>query len=193
MVLVQSNCVSPGQDCFGGIETFEKTTGQAVGAAASVLTQQSDQALTRDCVLLCRQSAACSAFTLEYDNFRCVAHDADTAGRAELRTERPNTNLFEKICFRGKTFALINEAYEKTKKNVTNANGRKNIADDSRSGRQLTSTTDRNIGQVRDLIVADRKITIDNISEILGISYGSCQKNIGKHLNMKKLCGYFVP
>ncbi|UYV62570.1 hypothetical protein LAZ67_2001123 [Cordylochernes scorpioides] len=49
--------------------------------------------------------------------------------------------------------------------------GRKSIADDSRSGRPLTSTTDRNIGQVRDLIVADRKNTIDNISEILGISY----------------------
>ncbi|UYV72301.1 Transposase [Cordylochernes scorpioides] len=43
------------------------------------------------------------------------------------------------------------------------ADGRKSIADDSRSGRPLTSKTDRNIGQVRDLIVADRKITIDNI------------------------------
>ncbi|UYV75906.1 hypothetical protein LAZ67_13001759 [Cordylochernes scorpioides] len=40
--------------------------------------------------------------------------------------------------------------------------GRKSISDDSRSGRPLMSTTDRNIGQVRDLIVADRKITIDN-------------------------------
>ncbi|UYV72250.1 hypothetical protein LAZ67_9002345 [Cordylochernes scorpioides] len=38
--------------------------------------------------------------------------------------------------------------------------GRKSIADDSRSGRPLTSTMDRNIGQVRDLIVADIKITI---------------------------------
>ncbi|UYV78466.1 hypothetical protein LAZ67_16001517, partial [Cordylochernes scorpioides] len=49
--------------------------------------------------------------------------------------------------------------------------GRKSIADDSRSGRPLTSTTDRNIGQVCDLIVADIKNTIDNLSEILGISY----------------------
>ncbi|UYV78645.1 hypothetical protein LAZ67_16002263 [Cordylochernes scorpioides] len=64
---------------------------------------------------------------------------------------------------------------------------RKSIADDSRSGRPLTSTMDRNIGQVRDLIVADRKITIDNISEILGISCGSCQNIIGDNLNMIKL------
>ncbi|UYV69362.1 hypothetical protein LAZ67_6003327 [Cordylochernes scorpioides] len=59
-----------------------------------------------------------------------------------------------------------------------------------KSGRPLTSTTDLNIGQVRDLIVADIKITIDNISKILGISYGSCQK-IGEHLNMKKTLWLF--
>ncbi|UYV67423.1 hypothetical protein LAZ67_5000517 [Cordylochernes scorpioides] len=91
------------------------------------------------------------------------------------------------------TLALMNESYEEEKLLRTQVyfwykrfkDGRKSIADDSRSGRPLTSTTDRNIRQVRDLIVADRKITIDNISEILGISCGSCQKIIGEHLNMK--------
>ncbi|UYV66985.1 hypothetical protein LAZ67_4003560 [Cordylochernes scorpioides] len=76
------------------------------------------------------------------------------------------------------TLALMNEAYEDEKLSRTQVyfwykrfkDGRKSIADDSSSGRPLTSTTDRNIGQVRDLIVADRKNTIDNISEILGIS-----------------------
>ncbi|UYV74930.1 hypothetical protein LAZ67_12001827 [Cordylochernes scorpioides] len=58
------------------------------------------------------------------------------------------------------TLALMNEAYEDEKLSRT-----QNIADDSRSGRPLTSTMDRNIGQ-----------------------YGSCQKIIGEHLNMKKLC-----
>ncbi|UYV83390.1 hypothetical protein LAZ67_23000854 [Cordylochernes scorpioides] len=68
--------------------------------------------------------------------------------------------------------ALMNGAYEDEKLSRTQVyfwykrfkDGRKSIADDSRSGRPLTSTTDRNIGQVRDLIVADRKITTDNIS-----------------------------
>ncbi|UYV83996.1 hypothetical protein LAZ67_X000847 [Cordylochernes scorpioides] len=77
------------------------------------------------------------------------------------------------------TLALTNETYEDEKFSQTPVyfwykrfkDGRKSIADDSRSGRPLTSTTDRNIGQVRALIVADRKITIDKISEILGISY----------------------
>ncbi|UYV75682.1 hypothetical protein LAZ67_13000992 [Cordylochernes scorpioides] len=90
------------------------------------------------------------------------------------------------------TLALMNEAYEDEKLSRTQSyfwykrfkDGRKSIADDSRSGRPLTSTTDRNIGQVRDLIIAERKITIDNISEIFGISYGSFQNIIGEHLNI---------
>ncbi|UYV63951.1 hypothetical protein LAZ67_2006116 [Cordylochernes scorpioides] len=70
------------------------------------------------------------------------------------------------------TLVLMNEAYEDEILSRTQVyfwykrykNGRKSIGDDSRSGRPLTSTTDRNIGQVHDLIVADRKITINNIS-----------------------------
>ncbi|UYV83085.1 hypothetical protein LAZ67_22002151 [Cordylochernes scorpioides] len=53
------------------------------------------------------------------------------------------------------TLALINEAYEDDKLSGTEVylwykrfkDGCKNITDDSRSGRPLTSTTDRNIGQ----------------------------------------------
>ncbi|UYV83616.1 hypothetical protein LAZ67_23001638 [Cordylochernes scorpioides] len=82
------------------------------------------------------------------------------------------------------TLALINEANEDLILSQTQVyfwykrfkDGLHSIADDSRSGRPLTSTRDRNIGQVRDSIVADGKSNIDNISEILGISYGSCQK-----------------
>ncbi|UYV64124.1 hypothetical protein LAZ67_2006623 [Cordylochernes scorpioides] len=85
-----------------------------------------------------------------------------------------------------KTLALINEAYEDVILSQTQVyfwfkrfkDGRQSIADDSRSGRPLTSTRDRNIGQVRDSIVADGKSNIDNISEILGISYGSCQNTL---------------
>ncbi|UYV75698.1 hypothetical protein LAZ67_13001047 [Cordylochernes scorpioides] len=97
------------------------------------------------------------------------------------------------IC--GETLALMNEAYEDEKLPRTQVYFWYKRFKDGRNKRRwpLTSTTDRNIRQVRDLIVADRKITIDNISEILGISYGSCQKIIGGHSNMKKRCGYFVP
>ncbi|UYV76735.1 hypothetical protein LAZ67_14001911 [Cordylochernes scorpioides] len=70
------------------------------------------------------------------------------------------------------TLALMNEAYENEKLSRTQVyfwynfkDGRKSIAEDPRSGQPLTSTTDCNIGQVHDLIVADRKITFDNISE----------------------------
>ncbi|UYV75669.1 hypothetical protein LAZ67_13000961 [Cordylochernes scorpioides] len=63
------------------------------------------------------------------------------------------------------TLALMTEAHEDEKLSRTQVyfwykrfiDGRKSITDDSRSGRPLTSTTDRNIGQVRDLIVFNRK------------------------------------
>ncbi|UYV74033.1 hypothetical protein LAZ67_11001886 [Cordylochernes scorpioides] len=56
---------------------------------------------------------------------------------------------------RKETLALMNEAYENEILSRTQVvfwykgfkDGRKSIADDSRSGRPLTSTTDRNIGQ----------------------------------------------
>ncbi|UYV76599.1 hypothetical protein LAZ67_14001412 [Cordylochernes scorpioides] len=90
------------------------------------------------------------------------------------------------------TLELWNEAYENEKLSRTQVyfwykrfkDGRKSIAYNSRSGRPLTSTTQYWTGT---------KITINNISEILVISYGSCQKIIGEYLNMKKLCDYFVP
>ncbi|UYV67920.1 hypothetical protein LAZ67_5002503 [Cordylochernes scorpioides] len=75
------------------------------------------------------------------------------------------------------TEALMNGAYENETFSRTQVyfwykrfkDGRKSIADDSRSGRPLTSTTDRNNG------------------------HGYCKKEFGEHLNMKKLCGYFGP
>ncbi|UYV80115.1 hypothetical protein LAZ67_18001739 [Cordylochernes scorpioides] len=65
-----------------------------------------------------------------------------------------------------KTLELMNEANEDENLSRTQVyfwykrfkDGRKSMADDSRSGRPLTSTTDRNIRQVRDLIVADRMV-----------------------------------
>ncbi|UYV61786.1 hypothetical protein LAZ67_1006544 [Cordylochernes scorpioides] len=83
-----------------------------------------------------------------------------------------------------RTLALMNEDYEDEKLSRTKVylwykrfkDGRKSIADDSRSGRPLTSTMDRNIGQV----------------QILEISCGCFQKIIGDNLNVIKLCCYFL-
>ncbi|CAN8028276.1 unnamed protein product, partial [Ixodes persulcatus] len=91
------------QNCFGGIESFEKTTGLAYSGSVSgqTLLQQPDQALTRDCINLCKQQAQCLSFSLNYVGFRCAAFNLNSAGRRDLLVTTPSTNYFEKICFRG--------------------------------------------------------------------------------------------
>ena len=51
-----------GQNCFGGIETFEKvsmTDFDESFSPAGILLQQTDTALTRDCINLCKQQPSC--------------------------------------------------------------------------------------------------------------------------------------
>ncbi|GFU94331.1 uncharacterized protein TNCV_162611 [Trichonephila clavipes] len=91
------------QNCFGGIESFEKTTGTAFGPSvgASVLLQQQDQALTRDCINLCKQQSQCLAFSLDYAGFRCGSYNVNSVGRRDALEVRLNNNYFEKTCFHG--------------------------------------------------------------------------------------------
>ncbi|XP_064477576.1 uncharacterized protein LOC135391294 [Ornithodoros turicata] len=91
------------QNCFGGIETFEKTTGFAFSSSVSgqTLLQQPDQALTRDCINLCKQQSQCLTFSLNYVGYRCASFNLNSVGRRELLVTSPSTNFFEKICFRG--------------------------------------------------------------------------------------------
>ena len=53
-------------ECFGGVETYEKTAG--VGFATSTnlqgLVSQPGTAVTRDCAALCRQTTTCAAFAV---------------------------------------------------------------------------------------------------------------------------------
>ncbi|XP_065287791.1 uncharacterized protein [Dermacentor albipictus] len=92
-----------GQNCFGGIESFEKTTGLSYSGSVSgqTLLQQPDQALTRDCINLCKQQAQCLSFSLNYVGFRCSSFNLNSVGRRDLLVPTPSTNYFEKICFRG--------------------------------------------------------------------------------------------
>ncbi|XP_035224282.1 uncharacterized protein LOC118196884, partial [Stegodyphus dumicola] len=91
------------QNCFGGIESFEKTTGMAFGPSVgtSVLLHQQDQALTRDCINLCKQQSQCLAFSLDYAGFRCSSYNVNTVGRRDALEVRLNNNFFEKTCFHG--------------------------------------------------------------------------------------------
>ena len=65
--------------------------------------------------------------------------------------------------------------------------------DRRRSGRLSTCRNDENLEKVRNAISADRRWTIDEISEITGLSWSSCQRMLMEDLNMKRISAKFVP
>lgn len=71
--------------------------------------------------------------------------------------------------------------------------GRESLEDYSRTGRPTTSTTHDNIHRARDLLDGDRRITIDDIAESLGISHGAAHQILVEELGMRKVCARWVP
>ena len=71
--------------------------------------------------------------------------------------------------------------------------GRMSVDDDERSGRPSTSTTPINIANVREAILADRRQTIHDVCEIVGLSYGTVQRIVVDNLNMSRNSARFVP
>lgn len=90
--LVSSQNQATPRDCFGGIETFEKVSMVDFDPAtppAGLLLSQPDQALTRDCINLCRQQPSCLSFALDYFRFRCAAYSVSSPGSSpELPSSR---------------------------------------------------------------------------------------------------------
>ena len=54
--------------------------------------------------------------------------------------------------------------------------GQMSIEDEPRPGRPSTSKTDENIEKIRVAIMFDRRRTIDELEEMTGISWSSCQR-----------------
>lgn len=98
-------------ECFGGIETFEKTAMSDFSSeikTGGILLQQEDQALTKDCISQCKKQPICLSFVLDYTKFICGAYQY-TSGqiiqpnhhlRDKLQTTN-TTNFFEKVCYKG--------------------------------------------------------------------------------------------
>ena len=50
--------------------------------------------------------------------------------------------------------------------------GREDVEDDERPGRPSTSTTDENVEKVKEMVMNDRRITIREVANDVGISIG---------------------
>ncbi|GFR15270.1 HTH_48 domain-containing protein [Trichonephila clavata] len=75
----------------------------------------------------------------------------------------------------------------------TFSDGRQQVEDIPRAGRTLTATTDANVGKVDDMIRANRRITIDEVAEELGISHERAQNIIHDILRYRKVSARWVP
>jgi len=67
------------------------------------------------------------------------------------------------------------------------------VDDDERSGRSSTSTAPENIAKVREAIIGDRRQTMHDVCEIVGLSYGTVQRILAVNLNMRRIFARFVP
>ena len=69
--------------------------------------------------------------------------------------------------------------------------GHRSFEDDPRPGRLSTSHTQVTVARVQEIICADRRLTIREVAEDVGIAFGTCQKILTEDLQMRcvsKIC-----
>ena len=66
-------------------------------------------------------------------------------------------------------------------------NGRRSFENDPRPGRPSSSHTEETVARVREIIRADRRLTIREVAEDVGLTFATCQKILTEDLQMR-LC-----
>jgi len=71
--------------------------------------------------------------------------------------------------------------------------GRESVEDDKHSGRPSTCTTPEMIVKVCEVILEDKRQTINDVCNHVGLPYGSCQCILVDELNVRRIAAKFVP
>ena len=71
--------------------------------------------------------------------------------------------------------------------------GKFSVEDDTRPGRPKTSVTKANIAAVKIVVEQDARLSVRDIASYTGISEGSVQTILKKHLDLRKVCARCVP
>ena len=65
--------------------------------------------------------------------------------------------------------------------------GRETLEDDPRSGRPATAITEENVEKTKQIVLDNRRITVRELEEELGISHVSCATILKDHLGARRL------
>jgi transposase len=65
--------------------------------------------------------------------------------------------------------------------------GDMSLEDQPRSGRPSTSRTDENIQKICDVIMFNRRRTLDELEPVIGVSWSSCQRILIEELHMTRV------
>jgi len=71
--------------------------------------------------------------------------------------------------------------------------GRTSVDDDERTWRPTSCTTPETVTRIQELLRQDRRRTVHDIAEEVGIGYGTCQRVLTEELGMHRVTAKFVP
>ena len=124
------------------------------------------------------------------------------SGREDILEER----YAIKFCFKvgknaAETYGMLQTAFGASCRNRASViewhkrfkEGRESVRDDERCGRSKEVNTPDLIGQIKNFMDKDRRVTIETISAQFDVSVGTVHTIIREEQKMRKICAKFVP
>ncbi|UYV82461.1 hypothetical protein LAZ67_21002278 [Cordylochernes scorpioides] len=130
-------------------------------------------------------------------NLGLEVEERDVNELIEEHTQELTTEEIQELQSQQHTEVMQVIGFEESEEEVISTKGRQNVHDDERSGRPVTATDNAAVAAARNVVEADRRVTIDEIMIRLppGIEIGrsSIRTIMSDVLNFRKVCARWVP